>query len=102
MGLLLLVIFLDWKKIEKTFGPGLRVLLEPPTEEDPKQTLVYPLGKNRDGSNLFGGAIDGDGTSRVANASSCDAVAFGGRVVQSKREDLFLSFGRGRAISRRC
>ena len=53
------------------------------------QTLVYPLGKNQDGSNFFGGAIDGDGTSCVANASLCDAAAFGGRVVQSKKEDLF-------------
>jgi hypothetical protein len=30
-----------WKKIEKTFGPRLRVLLEPQTEEDSMQFIHW-------------------------------------------------------------
>lgn len=59
------------------------------------------MGKNGAGSNLCGGAIDGDGIDRAIDVSSLDAENRG-RVVKSIKEDCFLSIGCGRAALRRC
>jgi hypothetical protein len=65
---------MDEKMNEKNLGPRPGVFLEPFAEEEPSKTLDYPLSKKKVVSNSCGGAVDGDGTDRVAYVSSCDAA----------------------------